>query len=185
MTTTEPRPFVIPMPPTFASVDDERLHRKQRLAGALRMFGRFGFGEGVAGHITCRDPERTDHFWVNPFGMSFRQIRVSDLILVNHARRGRRRQPPGQHRGVRDPLGHPPGSARRDCRRAFTLDRTARRGRRSVVCSIRSRRMRARSTKTTSCALRVVAVSSSRPRAVRRSLVASVRTRRRSTATMV
>ena len=38
---------------------------------------------GVAGHITARDPERLDHFWVNPFGMSFGHIRVSDLILVN------------------------------------------------------------------------------------------------------
>src|SRR5205807_5685171 len=44
---------------------------------------RFGFDEGVAGHITARDPELTDHFWVNPFGMHFGQIRVSDLILVN------------------------------------------------------------------------------------------------------
>jgi ribulose-5-phosphate 4-epimerase/fuculose-1-phosphate aldolase len=32
-----------------------------------------------------RDPEHTDHFWVNPFGMHFSQIRVSDLVLVNHA----------------------------------------------------------------------------------------------------
>jgi ribulose-5-phosphate 4-epimerase/fuculose-1-phosphate aldolase len=71
--------------PTFANVEDERLHRKQRLAGALRIFGRFGFGEGVAGHITVRDPEFPDHFWVNPFAMSFRHVRVSDLILVNHS----------------------------------------------------------------------------------------------------
>ena len=70
--------------PTFATVEDERLHRKQKLAGALRIFGRFGFGEGVAGHITVRDPEFPDHFWVNPFGRSFRHMRVSDLILVNH-----------------------------------------------------------------------------------------------------
>ena len=73
-------------PPTFETVEEERLHRKQRLAGALRIFGRFGFGEGVAGHITVRDPEFPDHFWVNPFGRSFRHMRVSDLILVNHAR---------------------------------------------------------------------------------------------------
>jgi len=72
-------------PPTFATVEDERLHRKQKLAGALRIFGRVGFGEGVAGHITVRDPEFPDHFWVNPFGMSFRHVRVSDLILVNHS----------------------------------------------------------------------------------------------------
>ncbi|MHB1787699.1 MAG: class II aldolase/adducin family protein, partial [Acidimicrobiales bacterium] len=71
------------LPPTFDSVEDERLHRKQRLAAGFRLFSRFGFDEGVAGHITARDPERTDHFWVNPFAMHFGQIKVSDLILVN------------------------------------------------------------------------------------------------------
>ena len=71
------------MPPTFTSVADERQHRKERLAAAFRLFGKFGFSEGIAGHITARDPELTDHFWVNPFTMHFSQIRVSDLILVN------------------------------------------------------------------------------------------------------
>jgi len=66
------------------STEEERLHRKQRLAAAFRIFGRLGFDEGVAGHITARDPEHLDRFWVNPFGMSFRQIRVRDLILVDH-----------------------------------------------------------------------------------------------------
>lgn len=70
--------------PEFSSPGDERRHRKQRLAAAFRIFGRLGFGEGTAGHITARDPERPDHFWVNPLGMSFRQIRVKDLLLVNH-----------------------------------------------------------------------------------------------------
>jgi ribulose-5-phosphate 4-epimerase/fuculose-1-phosphate aldolase len=79
-----PKAVSLAGPPTFDSVEDERLHRKQRLAGALRIFGRFGFGEGVAGHITVRDPEFPDHFWVNPFGLSFRHMKVSDLILVNH-----------------------------------------------------------------------------------------------------
>ena len=74
----------IPLPQTFDDLATERRHRKERLAGALRLFGRLGFGEGVAGHITARDPERTDCFWVNPFGMSFRHIRTSDLILVDH-----------------------------------------------------------------------------------------------------
>jgi ribulose-5-phosphate 4-epimerase/fuculose-1-phosphate aldolase len=72
------------IPPTFTSVEEERQHRKQRLAAAFRLFGKFGFEEGVAGHITARDPELTDHFWVNPFAMSFSHIKVSDLILVNH-----------------------------------------------------------------------------------------------------
>jgi ribulose-5-phosphate 4-epimerase/fuculose-1-phosphate aldolase len=70
--------------PAFASPDEERLHRKQRLTAAFRLFARCGFDEGVAGHITARDPERLDHFWVNPFGVHFSQIRVSDLILVDH-----------------------------------------------------------------------------------------------------
>jgi len=70
-------------PPTFNSVEEERLHRKQRLAAAFRLFGRFGFSEGIAGHITARDPERPDHLWVNPFGMHFSLIHASDSILVN------------------------------------------------------------------------------------------------------
>ncbi len=73
-----------PSPPTFDSVEEERAHRKAKLAGALRIFGRFGFGEGVAGHITVRDPEFPDLFWVNPFAMSFRHIKSSDLILLDH-----------------------------------------------------------------------------------------------------
>ena len=69
---------------TFDSPEAERLHRKQRLAAAFRLFSKCGFDEGIAGHITARDPERLDHFWVNPYGMHFGHIRVSDLILVNH-----------------------------------------------------------------------------------------------------
>ena len=42
-----------------------------------------GFCEGVAGHITARDPEFPDTFWVNPFGMHFGRIRASDLIRVD------------------------------------------------------------------------------------------------------
>jgi ribulose-5-phosphate 4-epimerase/fuculose-1-phosphate aldolase len=79
-----PKQVSITPPATFDTVEEERAHRKAKLAGALRVFGRLGFGEGVAGHITVRDPEFLDHFWVNPFGMSFRHIRSSDLILVNH-----------------------------------------------------------------------------------------------------
>jgi ribulose-5-phosphate 4-epimerase/fuculose-1-phosphate aldolase len=70
--------------PTFDSVEAERLHRKQRLAASFRLFGKFGFDEGIAGHITVRDPEHADRFWVNPFGMNFKHIRVSDLICVDH-----------------------------------------------------------------------------------------------------
>ncbi len=74
----------LPQPPTFATLAEERLHRKQRLAAAFRLFSKFGFDEGVAGHITARDPEHTDTFWVNPFGVHFSQVTVSNLIRCDH-----------------------------------------------------------------------------------------------------
>ena len=45
------------MPGPTEDLEAERLNRKQRLAASLRIFGKFGFDEGVAGHITVRDPE--------------------------------------------------------------------------------------------------------------------------------
>jgi ribulose-5-phosphate 4-epimerase/fuculose-1-phosphate aldolase len=70
-------------PPVFATVEEERAHRKAVLAAAFRMFSRAGLDEGVAGHITVRDPGAPDTFWVNPFGMHFSMIRSSDLVRVN------------------------------------------------------------------------------------------------------
>ena len=54
------------------------------MTAAFRIFGRFGFDEGVAGHITVRDPEHPDRFWVNPFGVNFKLVRVEDLLCVGH-----------------------------------------------------------------------------------------------------
>lgn len=78
---TETRAF--PRRPRFETPEDEQLHRKQRLAAGLRLFARFGFEEGIAGHITARDPIDPETFWVNPFVMPFGQVRVSDLIRVD------------------------------------------------------------------------------------------------------
>ena len=69
---------------TDRPVNQEPLWRQQRLALAFRIFGRFGFDEGVAGHITARDPGDPETFWVNPFGLSFKMITVDDLIRVDH-----------------------------------------------------------------------------------------------------
>jgi ribulose-5-phosphate 4-epimerase/fuculose-1-phosphate aldolase len=74
----------MPLPPSFETVEQERLHRKTRLAAAFRMFSKAGLDEGVAGHITVRDPEYTDSYWVNPFGMHFSLIKQSDLVRVDH-----------------------------------------------------------------------------------------------------
>lgn len=83
MGTTPATNSKFPGAPKFATFEEERRHRKERLAAGFRLFSKFGFDEGVAGHITARDPEHLDHFWVNPFGVHFGHIRVSDLMLVN------------------------------------------------------------------------------------------------------
>ncbi len=76
--------FITRTPPVFDGVDDERRHRLERLAGVCRVFGRLGFSEGLLGHITVRDPGDASLLWANPMGVSFRQIKVSDLVQVDH-----------------------------------------------------------------------------------------------------
>jgi len=77
--------IAFPSPPTFTDKHEEREYQKGRLAAAFRIFGKYGFDEGVAGHITLRDPVQPDCFWVNPFGRAFSLITKSDLILVDHS----------------------------------------------------------------------------------------------------
>lgn len=74
-----------PEPPTFDDPLSARQHLKERLAAGFRIFGAHGFDAGIAGHISARDPVQPDHFWVNPVGLHFSRIRVSDLVLVDHA----------------------------------------------------------------------------------------------------
>jgi len=76
--------FKRPDMPTFSSVEEKRKHVKERLTCAFRIFAKYGYDEGVAGHITVRDPGNPDHFWVNPFGVPFALMTVSDLLLINH-----------------------------------------------------------------------------------------------------
>lgn len=84
-----PEKAVVQMPkvpeyPAFSDKYQEREYLKGRLAAAFRIFGRYGFDEGVAGHITLRDPVDPTTFWVNPFGVAFSLIKRSDLIQVDH-----------------------------------------------------------------------------------------------------
>lgn len=52
--------------PKFDTLEEERLYRKQHLVAAFRIFADRGFDEGVAGHISLRDPILTDHFCKSP-----------------------------------------------------------------------------------------------------------------------
>src|SRR5271154_4417039 len=71
-------------PPEPGSIVEDRRRRKERLAAGLRILAALGLAEGIAGHITARDPEFPDTFWVNPFGVHFSQIKVSSLIRCDH-----------------------------------------------------------------------------------------------------
>ncbi|KAJ8106853.1 hypothetical protein ONZ43_g6920 [Nemania bipapillata] len=73
-----------PKPPSFKDPLDERQYVKERLALAFRIFAKLGFDEGVAGHITVRDPVDPTTFWVNPFGVAWPLLKASDLIRVDH-----------------------------------------------------------------------------------------------------
>ncbi|KAK7032429.1 hypothetical protein VNI00_013177 [Paramarasmius palmivorus] len=49
--------------PKFDDKYEEREWIKCHLAAAFRYWGKLGFGEGLAGHITVRDPVHPDHYW--------------------------------------------------------------------------------------------------------------------------
>ncbi len=67
---------------TTRSVEEERAHRKKMVALGYRVFGAMRWGQLGDGHITARDPEFLDHFWVLDYGVSFRFATVHDLVLV-------------------------------------------------------------------------------------------------------
>ena len=76
---------IFPDIPTFSDVDAERLYLKQRLVAACRAFALEGFDYGFAGHLTIRDPARPELYWTNPMCVHFAQVKVSNLILVDHS----------------------------------------------------------------------------------------------------
>jgi len=77
--------LIFPERPSFATHAEERLYRKQHLVAATRAFAMHGFDYGFAGHLTVRDPERPELYWTNPMCVHFSQVKVSNLVLADHA----------------------------------------------------------------------------------------------------
>lgn len=69
-------------PIVTGSPDEIRAQRKRHTALGYRILASYGWGDDGAGHITARDPERTDHFWVLRTGIAFGDATVHDLVLV-------------------------------------------------------------------------------------------------------
>src|SRR6201991_4126788 len=76
--------LIFPELPQFTSAEAHRQHLKKRLVAACRAFAIQGFDYGFAGHLTIRDPERPHLYWTNPMCVHFAQVKVSNLILVDH-----------------------------------------------------------------------------------------------------
>ena len=70
--------------PTFTTPQEERKYRKEHLVAACREFARQGLDYGFAGHLTVRDPEHPHLYWTNPMAVHFAQVKISNLILVDH-----------------------------------------------------------------------------------------------------
>lgn len=74
----------LPGIPMFATHAETRRWMLEHMAAAFRVFAREGYAEGISGHISVRDPEFPDRFWINPLGVHFAMMRASDMICVNH-----------------------------------------------------------------------------------------------------
>ena len=79
--------LIFPEIPHFESFEEERQYRKRHLVAAVRAFALHGFDYGFAGHLTVRDPERPELYWTNPMCVHFSQVRMSNLVLADHAGR--------------------------------------------------------------------------------------------------
>ena len=62
--------------------DEQRALWKWEAAIGYRMFAALRWGQLGDGHITCRDPQHRDRFWMLSYGVPFRRATVHDLILI-------------------------------------------------------------------------------------------------------
>jgi ribulose-5-phosphate 4-epimerase/fuculose-1-phosphate aldolase len=64
------------------SIAEERAHRKQVVANGYRIFASQRWGQLGDGHVTARDPEHTDRFWVLDWAVPFHAATPDRLVLV-------------------------------------------------------------------------------------------------------
>ncbi|HEX2013237.1 MAG TPA: aldolase [Roseateles sp.] len=70
--------------PALPALDPDVLRQcRTELAACFRMAARCGFDEGVCNHFSAMLPGRDDLFLVNPYGLAFREITASRLLLCD------------------------------------------------------------------------------------------------------
>lgn len=75
-----PHPFPVPK---FNNPHDQRKWMLGRMAGAFRIFGRRGYGEGSSGHISVKDPVVPGTYWINPLAKHFLLMKASDMVHID------------------------------------------------------------------------------------------------------
>ena len=56
---------------------------REELARGYRVFGALGWGDLGDGHISARDPERPDCFWMLRYGATFPDATAGDTVLID------------------------------------------------------------------------------------------------------
>ena len=59
-----------------------RARRLRDCALGYRLLAANRWGDAGDGHISARDPERTDHFWMLRYGVPYHRVTTRDLVLV-------------------------------------------------------------------------------------------------------
>ena len=62
---------------------DSRETMLEELCNGYRIFAARGWGDLGDGHISARDPDRTDCFWLLRYGVAFAEAEPSDFVLLN------------------------------------------------------------------------------------------------------
>lgn len=78
-----PPKFPLTVPPPLADAAAETARRRRELVIACRLLSSLHLDWGTAGHITVRDAEKPDCFWVNGYGRQFGTLTLDDLLLVD------------------------------------------------------------------------------------------------------
>ncbi|KAG6853126.1 hypothetical protein C0991_006736 [Blastosporella zonata] len=69
--------------PKFNDPYAEREWIKAHMAAVFRYWGKMGYSDGNAGHITVRDPVLPGYYWMNPIAVHYSAMTVSKLVLVD------------------------------------------------------------------------------------------------------
>lgn len=72
----------VPTMPVFESKEAEQKYCKEHMACAFRVFAANGFDEGLAGHMSLRDPINPKTFWINPY--VFLLLYLYTLIILTY-----------------------------------------------------------------------------------------------------